>query len=228
MTQTFDSLIHKSKSVLCILMMLFAPIYAVGCGQGGAFAPAADMALSGNDALTQQLAGTPFAGAKSIVIDRAAGTFRLIYDDDRMAVSGAIGTDPAGQSYVSSLTLVTDVRPVSFTLNESKQITSITSSRGIWTLADSTGARLASPSSTARNAALVDQFVAANAELLSQAKQADELSAAASGTAVPEKDGAASFAPLLWILGGVAFLPIGVFASIIWAIELVVIIQVIF
>ncbi|MBI5763530.1 MAG: hypothetical protein HZA51_08415 [Planctomycetes bacterium] len=232
MNRLIDTLIFKSKSVLCICLMVGLHVMLPGCGQD-AFAPANTVStpLGDADALSQVLAGTPMAGARTIEFDQLTKNFRIVDENGNARINGQVSSDSSGDQYVSLITITNGGRSVTLSIDANKQITNLVTSQGVWQRPVTTNAPTAPGSATApgaRASSDVDQFVAANAELFSLARQADEQGYATMSVEGQPKAGAASLAPVLWVLGGLAFIPIGIAMSLLWIVEIVVILNVIF
>lgn len=227
MTRSVESLLFKTRAVLCITLVAITPLTIIGCGA----APTASMPMSNTSELAQKLAGTPFAGAKSIDIDSGNQSFRISSDDPSSWMTGTYASTGSGPAYVSSLTLVSAGQVATFNFNASKEITSIVTSRGTWERSGDTSDRTTvADASTSQSE--VDKYMAANTQLLAQAKQADELTAQQGQTgAQPDqsgKVGGQSLAEIAWILGGIVFVGALAFATIIFVIEVVVIVNQLF
>lgn len=222
MTRSVESLIFKTKALLCIALAAVSPLSIIGCGA----APAASMPMSDQNELAQKLMGTPFAGAKSIDVDSSNQSFRINASDPNSWMTGTFTPSGNGPAFVSSLTLVSAGQVATFNFNANKEITSIETSQGVWQRpADATS----KASNAMRSQSEVDQYVAANAELLAQAKQADNLAAQQGSVAAPtdqsDKVGDQSLGPIALVLGGVIFVGAAVFATILFVIEVVVVIN---
>ncbi|MEK6644671.1 MAG: hypothetical protein AABZ08_12270 [Planctomycetota bacterium] len=232
MNRFIDTLIHKAKAVLCICLMVGLHVALPGCGQT-AFSPANTIAtpVSEADALGQTMAGTPMAGAKAIEFDQITKSFRVVYADGSARITGQVATDANGDHYVSQIVVTNGERAITLSINSSKQITDVVTAQGVWQRPVTTNAPSAPGAPTAPGARAtgdVDQFVLANAELFSLSQQADDLGFSSSTDQAQPKADTAAFAPLLWAIGGLALWPIGAFATLLFVVELVVVLNVIF
>ena len=224
MNRRVDSILFKARSALCIAVTMATPLALIGCGA----APAVSMPLGAQNEVFQKLMGTPYAGAKSIDIDPANHAFRINSADPGAWLSGTYSASGSGPAYVSSLTLVSAGQVATFNFNSAKEITSIVNSRGTWERPASTGGAATSP--TARSQSDVDEYVAANSELLAQAREADEQLAQGQLAAPSDQTKLAdqSLSPIFWVLAGVAIGAAGVVMSIIWVVEVVALLNAIF
>lgn len=232
MNRFIDTLIFKSKSVLCICLIVGLNVMVPGCGQN-AFAPTNTVStpLGDADALSQALAGTPMAGARVIEFDQLTKNFRIVDENGNARISGQVSTDSTGDQYVSLITITNGGRSVTLSIDANKQITNLVTANGVWQRPVTTNAPEAPGSATApgaRASSDVDQFVAANAELFSLARQADEQGYSTISVEGQPKAGAASLAPVFWVLGGLVLIPVGIAMTLLWIVEVVVILNVIF
>ncbi len=232
MNRFIDTLIFKSKSVLCICLMVGVNVMLPGCGQD-AFAPANTVStpLSDADALSQVMAGTPMAGARAIEFDQLTKHFRIVDENGNARINGQVSSDSSGDQYVSLITITNGGRSVTLSIDANKQITNIVTAQGVWQRPVTTNAPTAPGSATApgaRASSDVDQFVAANAELFSLAQQADDQGVTGVSVEGQPKAGAASLAPVLWVLGGMALFTIGAALTLLFIVEIIVILNVIF
>ena len=229
MNRSLDSLIFKAKAILCACVLAAAPFAIIGCGT----APTASMPLADRSEIFQKLMGTPFAGARQIAVDSSNQSFRVNGADPNAWITGTYATIGNGPAYVSSLTLATAGQVATFNFNANKEITSIVNSRGVWQRPANAaaGATSAPKAAGARSQSEIDLYVAANSDLLAQARQADEQIAQGQLPASSDpqvKVSGQSLGELFWILAGAAFAPYMVFSTILWVVDVVVLINAIF
>jgi len=221
MTRSVESLLFKTRAVLCIAVVAITPLTIIGCGA----APTASMPMSDQSELAQKLMGTPFAGAKSIDLDASNQAFRINAADPNAWMTGTYASNGSGPAYVSSLTLVNAGQVATFNFNANKEITSIVTSRGTWQRPADDSSR----ASTADSQNEVDRYLAANAQLLAEARQADQLAAQQSPSAPPVdqpvKADDQSLGGIVLFLGGIVFAGALTVATIIFVIEVVVLIN---
>lgn len=224
---TLDPLLFKAKAMLAIIVLAMTPMFVMGCGQTSLPA-ATGLPVANADALSQKLVGTPFANPRLIEVSRPNRSFRIISGDGSSTVSGQYSTDSSGQAFVSSFAMSTRDRAISLKFNEARQITEVITSGGLWRSIDAPPLSSTSSGVGARAVNQVDTYVAANAEVLSLARQADGQAASTASIEIPVKaDGQALALPLL-IFGSMALWPIGAAMTILWVIEVVVILNILF
>jgi hypothetical protein len=225
MNKTLATINHKSKSLLCIALMLTIPWIATGCGQGGAFLPGntTTTPVTSAEGLAQKLDGTPFAGARQIEVDSTTQNFRVTSGDGSSTLSGSYAINAAGQTYVSTFVMTSGGRTVTLKLNENREITDLTTSAGTWNRPVSLSAPQAPQAPKApgaRTANTVDAYLTANAGLFALAQQADAQLAA---DAVKTAD--ASFWPAFAVLAYAVIIPLGIGATLLFAVEVIVLLN---
>ena len=159
----------------------------------------------------------------------ATNQFRLVFPDGSQQISGTFAFD-GGKAYVSRLTVAEGTKSATVSFAPNQQITSINTSAGpSWTRpgADATKASL----STAR-ANTVESFLEANADLIEAAQEFDAQGVVTSPIGGSSDDGATggqtvktgtSLSLLAAVFGVMIFVPLGIGATIIFLIELVVV-----
>jgi hypothetical protein len=171
MARGFPVLIFRAKAVLCTCLVMSLHAGAGGCGTNvGPLSPEHPVAAG--------LAGTPFAGASGVSVNPVRRDFRVIYPDGFTPLAGAYAFDESGQLYVAALTVVIQGSAFTLRLDSSNRITEIVAGPGLaWQRAPAVSAPQAprAPSApTARAAASVDDYVAANAEIMAAAEALDQ------------------------------------------------------
>lgn len=169
----------RFTALLCVFLIGNLNYWNGGCGQSDVRPEAPEgnihMPLSADHPVAATLADSAFSGATGVDIDPRAGTFRVIFDDDTLRLSGRY-VIVAGQNAVTELNFARGGQSGTFLLDpNSKQITSITLSDGAsWR-----------PSKPAPARAITDgtqlsTYLSANSELLElEQKLGDKQQAAA-------------------------------------------------
>lgn len=179
-------LLFKMKSVLCALLMFYAPLIMAGCGNNligidGALSQL-QIPLSPDDPLTQALAGTSFQGAVAINVLPGSQQFRLVFRDDVRQVSGHYSIE-GGSFTISEFTFKNSDGSATVRLDGQRRVQSITSWDGeSW----SRPADSASRESVAGYSNFDNPYSAANADLI---RVAQELDAGGYTPAVPNSPG---------------------------------------
>jgi len=228
MNRVLASLIFKGKATLCVLLMMHLCLWSAGCGQLGQMLPDGSLyvALTPDHPLAAQFDGTVFEGATAVIIHPDSHQFQVVFPDADRQFSGTYAITPAGPT-ITQLTMATGDESMTFTLDDVKAITSITSSRGAnWVRPTD----WAAPAVDA-NARGVDAYVQANQQLLDLAEQSDQEAglttggsdqAATGSTSSPTKVADSSLA----VLGAVALsfaafwgMPLLLVGSILWVLQ---------
>lgn len=216
MNRVLASLIFKAKATLCVLLMMHLCLWSAGCGQLGEMLPDGSLyvALTADHPLAAQFDGTVFEGATAVIIHPDSHQFQVVFPDADRQFSGTYALTPAGPT-ITQLTMATGDESMTFTLDDVKAITSITSSRGAnWVRPTD----WAAPAVDA-NARGVDAYVQANQQLLDLAEQSDQET---TGSDNPTKTADSSLA----VLGAVALsfaafwgMPLLLVGSILWVLQ---------
>lgn len=222
----------RAKAVLC--MTLVAAMHVVvGCGGAASLVPPSGnlVELTPDHPLARVLAGTPFSGATAFEVNAATNQFRLVFPDGSQQISGTFSYAD-GKAYVSRLTVADGTTSATLTIGANQQITSISTSAGpSW---QRPGAEAAKASlATAVRPNTIESYLAANADLLAAAQEYDAQGTVSTMPGSTPGDGntgeqtvktGASLSLLAFVFGVMIFIPLGVAATIIFLIELVVVV----
>jgi hypothetical protein len=156
---------RRATAILCMILVGNLHFWSTGCGTAPLSLRLPGMLdqvlLTGTDAVSTALAGTALEGAKEVVVDYAAGTFRIVHPDDKKTGHGRMVLVD-GVWAISEFTFNVDGSGATLTLDPAtKQVTSVTTTEGDrWTPSQSASAR------SADRGDAHDGFTAANSELL--------------------------------------------------------------
>lgn len=178
MSTSFNRLVFRAKAVLCLVLLMTATFHLSGCATApGGLLPADQLRipLTNNDALSEALAGSPFAGASALDIFPVRQEFSLVMPDDSKVLSGKYAFSD-GQFTITEVFAQNAGRSGTLTMDVTKQVNRIATSDGLEWKLDNSAARTAPQS-----AAGLDAYLQANAALLLAAKEMD----AQAGTNAP-------------------------------------------
>jgi len=233
----------KLKAILCVVLTLNVSIWALGCGAVGAslFLGEKTIALTPDHPLTEALNGSDFEGATAVDVSPSTNQFRVIFPNAERELSGSYAMI-AGQAVVIGLTFTKGAELLTLKLDAEKRITDIVSNQGQrwqrpveWNTQAprAPGFATAPAAPTAKTSTSdVDAYLQANSQLLELATQLDQQSGAedladdASATSV--KAGESSFAWAAAALIAFVFVPGGIFAGLVWVLQLIVLLNLIF
>lgn len=205
---TLRHLGRRAEALLCTVLVLHAQFWIGGCGRTPLALPDAGyIALHPDDPLAIALADSGFAGATGVVIDEVAGQIRVIYPEATRNLT--IEFSEADDSFtVTRVQASTEVDAVTIDLDAELHVTAITTSSGY------TWERPAAWAGLPSDAAVLDAYEAANAELLHLARILDgeSFAPATSGAAGgdlgdsgasrdPVKTGQSAFGSLYTVFG---------------------------
>lgn len=230
MNGTFAQFKHRAKAILCVTLVTAMHV-VVGCGGAAAsLLPASGnlIELTPDHPMAQALAGTPFSGATAIEMNAATNQFRLVFPDGSQQISGTFAYD-GGKAYVSRLTVAQGTMSATVSFAANQQITNISTSAGpSWARP---GADAAKASLSTARANTVESYLEANADLMEAAQEFDAQGVVTSPVGGPADEGGTggqtvkigtAFGPLAFVFGAMIFIPLGIGATIIFLIELVV------
>ncbi|MCG8404095.1 MAG: Ig-like domain-containing protein [Phycisphaerales bacterium] len=190
MTRKNRHLFAKGKAAICVLLILNLN-YWTGCGEA-VLIPENTMPgnverilLTPDHPVSQALAGSQFAGAIAIDVDRASGRFNFIYADGETKQASGQYVGQGATISITEFSFSRDGQGATLHLNpDTKQVTLLTTTTGFeWRPSAQVSAR-----EIANDAQGKDTYLAANDELI---EFEEDL----------VKNGAAQFAPGLFILG---------------------------
>ncbi|HKQ48863.1 MAG TPA: hypothetical protein VJZ71_12405 [Phycisphaerae bacterium] len=229
-----DSLIrfnHRAKAILCLTLVVAMHV-VVGCGGAPSLFPESGnlIPLTPDHPMAQALAGTPFSSATAVEVNAATNQFRLVFPDGaQQQISGTFSFD-GGKAYVSRLTVAEGAMSATVSFAANQQITSINTSAGpSWARPGEDVAKVSLAASNRPNT--VDSFLEANADLMEAAQEFDSQGVVTSPIGGPANEGATggqtvktgtAFGPLAFVFAMMIFIPLGIGATIIFLIELVV------
>jgi len=239
MNRSFEMFNFRAKAVLCMTLAVAMHV-VVGCGGPSSFFPASSntlVALTPDHPMAQALAGTSFSNATAIVINPATNQFGLVFPDGSgQQISGTM-TYENGQVQVNKLTLAQGSMSATLFFGANQEITNINTSAGpSWQRTVTTQTAKASqatgtPSARTNN---LESYLAANADLMQYAQQMDSqgVTSTVVGQSIDQSAGTgqsvkadAAFWPLAAVFGAIIFIPLGIAATIIFILELVVVIN---
>lgn len=163
----------KLQALFCVALTLQLQFLTAGCGQGGLLGlPGAgvyQIQLTADHPMTTALKGSAFQGAKLMEILPQAQTFRLIFSDSTRQVSGRYSF-ANGEFTITQFSIKRDGQSATMSLDETRRVTSISSSDGTaWVREFPAGS--AKASSSALNSD--NPYVIANADLVEMAERVD-------------------------------------------------------
>ena len=236
MTGLFEKRLFQAKSILCIMVLLGMHVF-VGCGTPTSLLTFGGQRISlvPGHPLTQSLAGSVFEGATAVEINQTTGRFRFIFPDDSREISGVVSFVD-GKAQMRQITVQQGANMVSLSFNDSHQIAHILSADGsVWQRPAGSNANAREVSGDG------NPYVAANGDLLEMARQYDASGGATAGGASGSSGSARqpgttpggvkinqSLFPLVPFLAAFVFYPASVLGTILFLLEVVFVVTVIF
>jgi hypothetical protein len=195
----------KAKAVLCIILTAHLNLLVAGCGQNGLLG---STSVPVSSDLADTLAGTRFAGATSVEVNRIGKTFRLVQADGSSSISGSY-TEVNGEYFITQFSVNTGTQAAVLSLNTNQEVVDITMQQQGSIFHRNTVSAQPAGFATAPRAPgkEINSYVAANADLLAQAQAAD--------AQLGQKETQQGF---FWVpfLAAFVLIPAGVYASILW------------
>jgi len=181
MNRSLNRVNHTLKALLCIALILQLQFLTSGCGVSVVPSSGTDgwmsIDLSPGHPLNQALTDSRFADASAIEVNPKMQIFRFVFPDESRGITGQYEF-VNGEFTVRQFHMQTADGSVTMQLNESKQVTSITTSGGeSWSRADESVARVKT------SAPGVNGYMEANADLMDIAAEIDQQGAATEGQA---------------------------------------------
>lgn len=163
---------RKAGALFCVMLVLNLHVWLGGCGGIADVAAPLDAGfgidLTPDHPLAQALEGSALGGAQRFQIDPQAQTFRVVFADENLQLSGRY-VDTGGQFVATEIELGRLGRTVTLSLDSAKHVTRIRTDDGFEWLAPAKPAGAAKPSAGDD----VQAFVDANPELLQLAQVID-------------------------------------------------------
>jgi hypothetical protein len=181
MKRGLQNLIRVLKTTLCVVLSLNIHVFIAGCGQNPLAGPTASLLtvqLTADHPLKLALKGSQFQDATNFIAQPDKQEFRLTFPDIKRQVRGHYAFVD-GEFTITEFFFKNTARSAIVTMNDAKQVDTITTSDGYQWKRDGSASR----EQTDQSAQGVDAYLAANADLIEVARQLDQQSGLTTGSA---------------------------------------------